>query len=53
LNHKYKVESDKDREEIMNIFDIDTIRFTNEEINLELEKVLSKIKQYISKKIEV
>lgn len=45
---KENIEYDKIREDYLKEIGINTLRFTNKEINTEIESVLEKIKSYIS-----
>lgn len=45
---KENIEYDKTRDDYLKEIGINTLRFTNKEINTEIESVLEKIKSYIS-----
>lgn len=48
--HQYKVEEDKDRTEILRDLGLKVIRFTNDEIEKDIEGVLLRLKNFIEKK---
>jgi very-short-patch-repair endonuclease len=47
--HKYQLKNDSERTEILNTLGLKVIRFTNNEVERDLNRVLKRIKSYIKK----